>query len=131
MSVEQNKATERHIIDEMNKGNWGITIKFFGANFIYHGPFGIEGRGLNSFKESVPEFITAFPDIHMTIEDMIAEGDKVVTRWTFIGTHRETFLGIPPTEKQLVSGGICRSGRTMRMPMANKTTAPTLRKVDR
>jgi predicted ester cyclase len=51
-------------------------------------------------------FYSAYPDLHTTIEDMIAEGDKVVTRLTFGGTHQGTFQGIPPTGKQVTITGI-------------------------
>jgi predicted ester cyclase len=46
-------------------------------------------------------YLTAFPDLHLTIEDLIAEGDKVVDRQTARGTHQGTFMGIPPTGKQI------------------------------
>jgi len=49
---------------------------------------------------------TAFPDVHFTIEDQIAEGDRVVTRWTARGTHQGPLVGIPPTSKQVTMSGI-------------------------
>jgi len=51
-------------------------------------------------------FHTAFPDASYTIYDLIGESDKVVARWSLTGTHRETFLGVSPTEKQVIVNGI-------------------------
>jgi steroid delta-isomerase-like uncharacterized protein len=100
MSAEQNKATERHIISEMNSGNWGIVDEAFSPDFIYHGPFGIETRGLAEFKNLMGEIMTAFPDFQMKIEDMIAEGDKISMRLTCRCTHKGTFMNIAPSGKQ-------------------------------
>ena len=58
-------------------------------------------RGRESAKQLIAQFLTAFPDGHYTIEDMIAEGDRVVVRQTFRGTHKGDFMGIPPTGKQV------------------------------
>lgn len=58
-------------------------------------------------RELLASTFAAFPDGHWVVVDQISEGDKVVTRWTFTGTHRGTFMGIAPTEKQLVLNGIC------------------------
>ena len=74
----------------------------------------IEGRtvgvelppGPESFKQFVSSYLSAFPDLHYTIEDQIAEGDRVVTRWTAVGTHKGELMGIPPTGQQAVVTGI-------------------------
>ena len=69
------------------------------------GPYGDE-PGPEAVKRGVTSRRTAFPDIHVTIEDMVAEADKVVARLTFRGTHRGEFKGIPPTEKEVIWTGI-------------------------
>ena len=61
---------------------------------------------LEQYKQLVTMYFSAFPDLHLTIEDQIAEGDKVVTRWTARGTHQGPFMGIPPTGKRAVVTGI-------------------------
>jgi steroid delta-isomerase-like uncharacterized protein len=63
-------------------------------------------QGLEAYKQFLSMFLTAFPDFQSTIEDMIAEGDKVVTRQTFRGTHTGDLMGIPPTGKQVTMSGI-------------------------
>ena len=102
MSLEENKAMQRHIISEMNKGNFAIIDKLFADGFIYHGPFGTELKGNKSLKRFAADSVAAFPDFHMTIEAMIAEDDKVATRLTIEGTHKGEFAGIPPTGKKVV-----------------------------
>ena len=72
MSLEESKAIERRIMSEMNKGNFAIIDKLFADSFIYHGPFGTELRGKEDLKKFAADFAAAFPDFHMTIEDMIA-----------------------------------------------------------
>jgi predicted ester cyclase len=58
----------------------------------------------NQIKSRI--LLLAFPDLHFTIEDMFAEGDKVATRWTIRGTHRGEFMGLPPTGNQVTWSGI-------------------------
>lgn len=68
---------------------------------------GIRGdKGVNAFTETVGAVISAFPDIKWTIEDLVAEGDKVVVRWSWIGTNTNSFRGIPPTNQKTVDTAI-------------------------
>ena len=66
----------------------------------------MEFKGPEGFKQFVTTFITAFPDLHLTIDDMVAEGDKVALRITARGTHQGDFMGIAPTGKQVTAPGI-------------------------
>ena len=63
-------------------------------------------RGRQSFKQVAVLFQTAFPDAHIHLFDLIAEGDKVVARWGLRGTHRYMFMGVPPTDKPVSVDGI-------------------------
>jgi len=63
-------------------------------------------RGLEPYKQFISMYFTAFPDLHLTIEDIIAEGDNVVVRQTFQGTHKGDLMGILPTGKQATATGI-------------------------
>ncbi|MBI3859846.1 MAG: ester cyclase [Thaumarchaeota archaeon] len=102
MSAE-NKAIIRRMIEEVwNNKNLAAVDEVVAADCIGHPPTGIEARGSEGVKQNVTRFCTAFPDLHWTIEDMIAEGDKVVIRNTFRGTHQGEFLGIAPTGKQVM-----------------------------
>jgi len=103
---EANKAVVCRLFDEcLNRHDLNLYPELY-SDVVYRAPAIGELRG-EEHREFLASLFVAFPDARWNLEDQIAEGDKVVTRWTFIGTHRETFLGIPPTEKQLVSGGIC------------------------
>jgi steroid delta-isomerase-like uncharacterized protein len=99
MSTEQNKAVERRVFEELNKGNLGIIDELFAPGYVYHGPAGMEAKGPEGFKQIMTMARTGFPDWHMKIEDMIAEGNMVATRATYSGTHKGEFMGIPPTGK--------------------------------
>jgi steroid delta-isomerase-like uncharacterized protein len=107
VSVEQNKATFRRYVEEVgNEGNLDLVDEIFGS-YLSHQPDGhTEERGPEDVRRFMGEFRQAFPDFHSTIEDQIAEGDKVVTRWTMRGTHNGEFRGIAPTGEQITVTGI-------------------------
>lgn len=107
MSTEVYKAMDRRVVDEIiNKGNMAVADELFASEYVYHGPGGQELNGPEGFKQLITIYRTAFPDIHMTIEDMVAEGDKLVTRWTVCGTHKGELMGIAPTGNQISITGI-------------------------
>jgi len=106
MSTEENKALIRRFHEEVwSQGNLTVVDELCAPNFIYHTPTG-PIHGLEGFKQFVTMYRTAFPDLHIPIDDMIAEADKVVTRWTARGTHKGDLMGIPPTGKQVTITGI-------------------------
>jgi steroid delta-isomerase-like uncharacterized protein len=104
--LEENKALVRRCIDEVDKGNWAILDELLARDYVYH----MSGRPEPLTREESEQLVravdAAFPDGRMTIEDMIAEGDKVVTRYTSRGTHKGDFMGIPATGKKVVVTGI-------------------------
>jgi predicted ester cyclase len=84
------------VIDEaFNRGNLAEIDKHIAATYIYHGPDGLEIRGPEGFKQMVNMYRAAFPDMQVTLEDVIAEGDKVVTRFKARGTHKGSLMGSP------------------------------------
>jgi steroid delta-isomerase-like uncharacterized protein len=100
MSTEQNKANSQRIFEEvLNAGNLAVAEDLFAPNYVLHVPTGTF-RGAEGLKEYLMGMRSAFPDIQLTVEDTIAEGDKSVIRWTAHGTHRGAFQGIAPTGKQ-------------------------------
>ena len=107
-SAENNKAIVQRFIEEVwNKGNLAVIDELCAANFVDYGPASTDvTRGLDSLKQSVTMYRTAFPDLQLTVEDMVAVGDKVVTRWTARSTHKGDFMGIAPTNKQTTVTGI-------------------------
>ncbi|HEX6385062.1 MAG TPA: ester cyclase, partial [Anaerolineae bacterium] len=85
-----------------NEGNLGVADELIVADAVEHEEFpGLEGSGPEVAKQFVAIIRSAFPDVRVQTQDMIAEGDKVVARVTLTGTHRGEFLGIPPTGKQV------------------------------
>ena len=106
MSAE-NKALVRRVFDEVwNAGNFAVVDEVFASDYVGHSAGMGEIRGPEGAKEFVAGLREAFPDLTMTIEDQIAEGDKVVTRWTGRGTHDGEFMGIEPTGRSGAMSGI-------------------------
>lgn len=107
MSTEENKAKQRRVWEEVfNKGNLSVVDETIADNYVYHGPMGMEYKGPEGFRQMVTVFRTAFPDMRMTVDDLIAEGDKVVSYYTMTGTHKGEYLGIAPTGKKVKFSGI-------------------------
>lgn len=108
MSTEENKASERRFHEEVwNKHNLGTVDELVAPDVVEHNPL-LPGQGpiREGFKQSVETALSAFPDAQVTLDDLIAEGDKVVARWTAHGTHRGDFMGVPATNKQVTVEGI-------------------------
>ena len=106
MGAHENKVTVRSLIEEaFNKGNLSAVDELIAEAYLNHAA-GIEVRGREGMKGFVTTYRTAFPDYHCTIEDQIAEGDTVVTRWTARGTQEGELMGIPPTGKRVELTGI-------------------------
>lgn len=97
----------RRLYEEVfNKKNVAAIDDCFAPNVIDHSlPPGVPG-GIEGARQTITMFLAAFPDLNLTLEDMIAEGDMVVARWTLRGTHQGASLGMPPTGKQVTMPGI-------------------------
>src|SRR2546425_11612355 len=96
MSTEENKALVRRGIEEVwNQKKVAIVDELAATDYVSHNPT-MTTHGLEQYKQLVTMYFSAFPDLHITVEDMIAEGDKVVCRWTARGTQQGAFMGIPP-----------------------------------
>ncbi len=105
---EQNKAIVRRLVEEFwNKGNLSVADELFTPNYTHHDPSTPDfGRGPESEKKRATLYRTAFPDVRLTIEDIIAEGETVMTRWSCRGTHKGDLSGIAPTGKQFTISGV-------------------------
>jgi steroid delta-isomerase-like uncharacterized protein len=102
MTTEQNKALVKRAWDEVfNQKKLTVVDELFTSDYIYHGPQGQEFRGTESLKQLLSHYLEAFPDLHIDIEDLIAEGDKVVSRVISRGTHKGELQGIAPTGKKV------------------------------
>ena len=103
MSTEQNKALVRQMVDEIfNQGNLSQADEFLASDFAEREelPPGIP-RDREGVKQLTTMLRSAFPDFKATIDDIVAEGDKVVARVTMTGTHTGDFWGVPPTGRQV------------------------------
>jgi steroid delta-isomerase-like uncharacterized protein len=107
MSTEENKAAERRLIEEVwNEHNPGAVDEFVAPDVVEHDPILGLGPGREGFRQALEMLFSAFPDVQITIEDLLAEGDKVVERWTGRATQRGEFMGIPATNKEVTVAGI-------------------------
>jgi steroid delta-isomerase-like uncharacterized protein len=111
MSIEASKTNVRHVIEEvLNQQNLAALDELYATDYVYRNP----PPGIAPDREGARQWFAivhaGFPDIHFRVEDQIAEagafGVKVVTRFTARGTHQGTFVGIPPTGKQMTVSGI-------------------------
>ena len=105
---EENKALARRYLEEVwDKGNVDLIDELFTTDFVRHGPPAVEGemRGPEGFKGLVSTYHAGSPDFQVTIDDMIAEGDSVVSRWTVRGTHQRELMGNAPTGNQATFTG--------------------------
>ena len=105
MSPEDNKATIRRWIEEgWNQRKWAVFDELATSNWVYHDPSLPTVRTRQDYTRWAGETLGAFPDNHVTLEEMIAEGDQVVVRHTFRGTHTGaivTPMRLPATGKQV------------------------------
>jgi steroid delta-isomerase-like uncharacterized protein len=107
MSAEENKVCVRRLYEEVfNKQNVAAIDDYFAPTVIDHSlPPGVPG-GVEGVRLTIAMYLAAFPDLNFTLEDLIAEGDKVVAHWTLRGTHQGASLGMPPTGKHITLPGI-------------------------
>jgi steroid delta-isomerase-like uncharacterized protein len=105
---DANKNVVRRLFEEVwNKGNLPVADELFEQNYSHHDSSTPEfGRGPESEKKRATLYRTAFPDVRLMIEDIIAEGETVTARWSCKGTHKGDLRGIAPTGKQFTISGI-------------------------
>lgn len=105
---EGNKFVIRRSFEELwNKGNLSPADELFTPNYEHHDASSPDfGRGPESEKKRATLYRTAFPDLQLTIEDIIAEGQTVMARWSCRGTHKGDLSGIAPTGKQVNISGV-------------------------
>ncbi len=99
MSTEENKAVVRRVVEEWNKGNRAVWSEITAPDCVIHSADGrLSSR--QEMKQFVEELERAFPDHHLAIEGLIAEGDKVVALYTDSGTMKGSFMGMEATGKR-------------------------------
>jgi predicted ester cyclase len=109
MTAEANKALVRRLLEEASgQYNADVVDEVLDPNFVCYDPNSETGavRGADTIKGEIEYFRSAVPDLTHTIEDQIAEGDKVVTRYRVSGTHQGEFFGVAATGKRITMSGI-------------------------
>lgn len=106
MSGSNKEVIRAFLEDVANKGHFERANDLVREDFIELDPFPGQEQGREGLKALVRQMRSAFPDMHWVIDEMVAEGEKVVTRFHWTGTHRDTFLGIPATGKSVAVTGV-------------------------
>jgi steroid delta-isomerase-like uncharacterized protein len=102
MSPEENKAVVRRFVEEVfNQGNLAAVDQFLAADYRDANALPGQEPGREGAKRAFTLYRAVFPDLRYTIDEMIAEGDRVATKKTFTGTHTAEFFGIPPTGRRV------------------------------
>jgi steroid delta-isomerase-like uncharacterized protein len=106
--MDQNKQISRRLLeDAFSAGRYDVIDEVVAPNFVIHDPSVTEEmRGPNGIRQLIETYRSAFPDLQAKVEEQIAEGDRVATRWSAHGTHRGPLLGIDATGKEASVTGI-------------------------
>jgi predicted ester cyclase len=99
MTIKENKALVRRVIEHWNRRELDAYFELLAPEYVEHLPTG--DISLEQLKHYAPKFFAAFPDISITINDMVAEGDKVAVLVNWKATHQGEYMGIPPTGKKI------------------------------
>jgi steroid delta-isomerase-like uncharacterized protein len=106
MSTDTKTIIRRHFDAIWNQGQLEVADELVAPTYVSHFPVPGQPPGIAGFKYAVQLLRTSFPDLHITVDDLIAEGDTVVARLTARGTHRAPFRGIAPTGRSVAWTGI-------------------------
>jgi steroid delta-isomerase-like uncharacterized protein len=102
MTAETNKIVMSRFLEFINTASESLAQELISPNAIFHVPGSPEPmRGPAGYLAIIGMMRGGFPDIQWTLEEMVAEGDKVAARFTMRGTHQGTFFGVPPTGKKI------------------------------
>jgi steroid delta-isomerase-like uncharacterized protein len=107
-SSEHNKAVSRRWIDAFNDRDTAAEAELLGPDYVAHAPASLEPAALDyqAWTRFLAGFVEGFPDLRLTVEDAVAEGDLVAQRIHFAGTHAGTFQGLPPTQRKVTFSGL-------------------------
>jgi steroid delta-isomerase-like uncharacterized protein len=104
---QDNPATVRRFVEEViNQGCFDSASQFVWEDVVEQVPLPGQGPGLEGLNDILRGMRSAFPDLHFSVEEQIAEGDKVLTRFEWTGTHQRAFIGIPPTGRPVKVWGM-------------------------
>ena len=114
MSAQNKTLVRRWINAAYNKGDWKVLDEVLAPNFVRHDQAsGVTGKGPEVEKQVATLYRTAFPDLHITIDEIIAEGNTVAVRWTAVGTATGNLRGVSLSGGKVVTPGIsvCKISR--------------------
>jgi steroid delta-isomerase-like uncharacterized protein len=104
------KEIARRLAEDPWRGKLDEALEFVGDDYVAHIPGSVEPfRGKDGFRDFATTYLTGFPDGSITVDDQIAEGEVVATRWTGRGTNTGELMGMPPTGREITVGGITYS----------------------
>lgn len=104
---EANKTVSRRFVEEaFNGGKYEVLEELIAPTYVNHDPATGDVTGIDGVQQSIDGYRSAFPDLRITIEEQIAEGDLVATRWTAIGTHKGELMGVAATGKEATVTGL-------------------------
>jgi steroid delta-isomerase-like uncharacterized protein len=106
MTQDNSTIVRRFVEQVINQGQMDAAAQFVWEDVVEQVPFPGQGPGLEGLKDVLRGMRSAFPDLDFSIEEQITEGDKVVSRFEWTGTHRDAFLGVPATGRQVRVWGI-------------------------
>jgi len=106
MPEQQNLEAVRQSLIKFNSGDLEGYLAMFDRAVVFHGLSRKLKPGVGGLREYYTDLRSAFPDMHLASEDLIASGEKVANRYTFYGTHKGPYLGVAPTMKLVVAAGI-------------------------
>jgi steroid delta-isomerase-like uncharacterized protein len=107
LNPQENATIVRRFVEEViSQGNIGSAESFVWEDVVEQVPFPGQGPGLDGLKDVLRSMRSAFPDLNFSISEQIAEGDKVASRFEWVGTHKNEFLGVPATGRRVQVWGI-------------------------
>jgi steroid delta-isomerase-like uncharacterized protein len=107
MSTEENKAIICRMTEEFyNQGNVDLAEHYFADSYVHHDPASPHVRDRDGLKQMLRAFRAGCPDLHITSDQLLAEGDMVTKRWTYHATQSGDLSGLPPTLKRITMSGL-------------------------
>ena len=105
--MQSNSSVVLQFVEKvLNRGEIDAASEFFWEDMVEQVPLPGQGPGIEGLKGALRGLSAAFPDMHWTVQEQIAEGAKVVSRFEWTGTHRGTFLGVPATDQTVTVWGM-------------------------
>lgn len=106
MSADLREISHRLLNEVWNKRNFDVIAELISPDFVIHDPNYTSGKGPEEYRKFVHTYLTAFPDTVLTVQDQVADGSTVATRWTAMGTHQGPLNGISASGRRVTIEGV-------------------------